>query len=292
MRRLLFLTLIAVLLLALLPATAAAAPTGSGCTPLYHRVQRGETLSKIAARYGVSVWAIASANGIKNINVIYVGQLLVIPCATTPPPSCIHIVQRGEWLSQIARRYGVSVWAIASANVIWNLNYIYPGQRLVIPGCKPAPPPPPPKPPVPPPPPPCPQPCPPPCPPQCSIAPVEGFGRVWTQNATVRQKLGCPKAAEYSVQGAEQKFQKGIVLWREDMGKVIVLYYSGRWGTDDDPWKDCRCYHPLIPKLGWPTTGRWEGRISVQDFEGGTMLWSPCGGIYVLYNDGTWKHYD
>ena len=49
-----------------------------GCIAHYF-VYRGDTLSRIAARYGVSVYAIARANGIQNINRIYPGQYLCIP---------------------------------------------------------------------------------------------------------------------------------------------------------------------------------------------------------------------
>ncbi|MCX7851349.1 MAG: L,D-transpeptidase family protein [Caldilineales bacterium] len=59
-----------------LPVPAQAAP-GSGGT--VHIVRRGETLTQIARRYGVSVRALAAANGIANINRIYVGQRLIIP---------------------------------------------------------------------------------------------------------------------------------------------------------------------------------------------------------------------
>ena len=44
-----------------------------------HKVQKGETLSAIAARYGVSVDEIANANNIKNKNLIRTGQILNIP---------------------------------------------------------------------------------------------------------------------------------------------------------------------------------------------------------------------
>jgi LysM repeat protein len=44
-----------------------------------HVVQQGETLYEISLRYGVPVADIAAANGIANINLIYLGQELVIP---------------------------------------------------------------------------------------------------------------------------------------------------------------------------------------------------------------------
>lgn len=55
---------------------------GSGEVPLSgdtYRVQRGDTLGEIATRFGVSVSDLAQANGISNIDVIEVGQVLVIP---------------------------------------------------------------------------------------------------------------------------------------------------------------------------------------------------------------------
>jgi chromosome segregation ATPase len=44
-----------------------------------HKVERGETLASIAAKYGVTVQEIASANNITNPNLIAVGQELIIP---------------------------------------------------------------------------------------------------------------------------------------------------------------------------------------------------------------------
>lgn len=122
--------LAAVLLLSLLTtAVSYAAPPTYG--PVYHCVRRGETLSSIGRLYGVSPYAIAQANGISNPNRIYAGQVLLIP--TCYPCPRIHIVARGETLLYISRLYGVSPWAIAQANGIFNLNRIYAGQRLIIP---------------------------------------------------------------------------------------------------------------------------------------------------------------
>ena len=114
---------------------AAAAPVAQG--PTWHRVVWGETLSSIGWRYNVSPWAIASANGIANPNRIYAGQWLRIPAGPSyyRPHQCgwTYTVRRGDTLLRIGRAYGVSAWSIARANHIYNMNYIWVGQRLYIP---------------------------------------------------------------------------------------------------------------------------------------------------------------
>ena len=59
-------------------ATLTPAPAAGGGQGVYI-VQEGDTLFGIATRYGVRVTAIAQANGLANINLIYIGQRLVIP---------------------------------------------------------------------------------------------------------------------------------------------------------------------------------------------------------------------
>jgi LysM repeat protein len=115
-----------------------------------HVVERGETMAGIARLYGVSVEAIAQANGIWNPNYIHAGQRLVIPSNSgypppPPPQRNYYMVRWGDTLAGIARYFGVSPWSIAQANHIYNLNQIYAGMYLVIPsGGYPPPPPPPP----------------------------------------------------------------------------------------------------------------------------------------------------
>jgi len=110
-------------------------PAASAEGQAIHIVAPGETLYQISLRYGVGMYAIAAANGITNLNAIYVGQRLVIPGAAPQPPAPrVHVVRAGETLSSIARLYGVDMYALARANNIYNLNRIYPGQRLVISG--------------------------------------------------------------------------------------------------------------------------------------------------------------
>jgi LysM repeat protein len=60
--------------------TPSAGPTPTPApTPLVYRVRRGDTLTAIANRYGVTIAALRKANGITDPNVIVVGQKLVIP---------------------------------------------------------------------------------------------------------------------------------------------------------------------------------------------------------------------
>lgn len=105
-------------------------------------VQPGDTLYAIARRYGISVNALAAANGLTTRSWIYVGQSLTLPDAgTTPAPAPaptpattgIHIVQPGENLFRLGLRYGTTAAAIRAANGL-SSDLIYVGQRLVIPG--------------------------------------------------------------------------------------------------------------------------------------------------------------
>ena len=126
MRKILMLSIMLTLILSL------AAPALAQGT-IVHVVQRGENLFRIALHYGVTVNALAAANGLNNAARIYVGQRLVIPTSGNTT-SGVHIVQRGENLFRIALRYGMTAQTIAAANGIANTNHIYVGQRLLIPG--------------------------------------------------------------------------------------------------------------------------------------------------------------
>lgn len=109
--------------------------------PKYHTVKTGDTLGNIAHYYGVNAYDLAQANGITNLNFIYVGQVLVIPGAGyTPPapqpapePTTYYTVKAGDTLYSIATAHGTTVAALAAANQLANVNYIYVGQQLAIP---------------------------------------------------------------------------------------------------------------------------------------------------------------
>ena len=103
-----------------------------------HTVQRGENLFRIALRYGTTVQAVASANGIANPALIYVGQVLTIPSPGSQPSppttgGTTYVVQRGDNLFRIALRYNMSYVHLAQYNGIANPARIYVGQVLRIP---------------------------------------------------------------------------------------------------------------------------------------------------------------
>lgn len=146
--------LILVLLVSLFSVTVLVQAQDS---PIIHVVQAGENLYRISLRYSVSLNDLASANGISNSNLIFVGQQLTIPGTTggTPPANPVpadpapapadpapapsgdattYTVQTGDSLSSIARRFGTTYTAVAAANGIANPNLIYVGQVLSING--------------------------------------------------------------------------------------------------------------------------------------------------------------
>ena len=138
MKKLLWALFILALVLAPMSGAVWAQPVAAG--EITHIVQPGQTLFSIARMYGVDVWTLARVNNIVNPNRIYVGQRLVIPArSTTPPATNVYVVKAGDTLYSIAARYKTTAWAIAQANGIYDLNHIYVGQRLVIPGVAPTP---------------------------------------------------------------------------------------------------------------------------------------------------------
>ena len=122
-----------------------------------HRVRNGETLSVIASRYGISVARLAELNGLDRPYRIRAGQVLSLPVTSTatasagapkvepaparvpptPPTGVVgtenrYVVRRGDTLSKIAGRHGMSEQALMELNNIRNRNYIFEGQVLAL----------------------------------------------------------------------------------------------------------------------------------------------------------------
>jgi len=121
---------------------AASSPSG------FHRVRRGETLSGLAAEYGVTVRQLREWNGLAADDKVRSGQRLrvAVPPSPRPPATSrvttlaatsgarMHQVRRGETLTGLAKRYGVSVQALREANGLSADDALRAGVTLKIPG--------------------------------------------------------------------------------------------------------------------------------------------------------------
>ncbi len=119
--------------------TTTPGPTPTGT--FSYVVQHGDTLYSISKRFGVSITALMSLNGLSSY-AIWAGQVLLIPGASatatpgtpwptptgtlTPQPTpyspatpIAHVVQPGETLCSLARYYHTSVWAIMAYNRLY-----------------------------------------------------------------------------------------------------------------------------------------------------------------------------
>jgi LysM repeat protein len=144
------------------PTSAVPAATATPILPgdytgtIVYTVVAGDTVWGIAQRYGSSVDAIISINGLSSSGLIYVGQTLIVPVRSTqtPPPTFTpaptqpgaatsvpttpgagtYTVRSGDTLYAIAARYNTTVATLAQLNKIVNPNLIFPGQVLQVSG--------------------------------------------------------------------------------------------------------------------------------------------------------------
>lgn len=114
-----------------------------------HVVQRGDTLSRIASRYGTTIDALTAANNISRRSLIHPGQVLTVP---VPPGSgaeriravqrreaiaengeSVYVVQRGDTLGEISSSFRMSLEQLRALNgMAPRATRIYPGQKIIV----------------------------------------------------------------------------------------------------------------------------------------------------------------
>lgn len=133
------------------PSPAAPAPAASPAGGRY-TIVRGDTISAIAARFGVTTQAVLTANGLGWSSIIYPGQTIAIPSRTAPlaietvasvtpispapagaSSTTSYRIVAGDTVSSIAARFGTTTAAILAANGMGSSTIIYSGRTLVIP---------------------------------------------------------------------------------------------------------------------------------------------------------------
>jgi LysM repeat protein len=111
------------------PPAATATPASSA--DVYHTVQPGENLFRIALRYGTTVDAIVAANNLPNSGAVKAGQVLLIPVGSSAT-TATYVVQRGDTLYSIARRFDTTVETLAALNGLVPPYTIEVGQVLIV----------------------------------------------------------------------------------------------------------------------------------------------------------------
>lgn len=107
-------------------------------------VERGDSLSVIARRFDTTVSRLVALNQLRSRNRISIGQRLLLPQDNVDTSQLVveaeattdgrYQVRRGDTVSLIAARFGVSEQEVLSLNGIADRNRIYPGQDLRLPG--------------------------------------------------------------------------------------------------------------------------------------------------------------
>src|SRR5262249_31246359 len=123
-------------------SSARAAPSSRGGRPAaatQYVVQPGDSLSGIAAQFGIDESSLAGWNGIADANMIVIGQALrltaaVAPAAPTPPASGrTYVVQPGDTVYGIASQFGVNADRLVAVNALADPSDIQIGQTLALP---------------------------------------------------------------------------------------------------------------------------------------------------------------
>jgi serine/threonine-protein kinase len=138
------------------------------------------------------------------------------------------------------------------------------------------------------------------------------FAQIWLAE---QERLGCALNEAHASWIAQEVFERGQMLWRQDTDGISVLYADGTFAVYDNPWQEgdpvfsCTdiapeespptpirgfgkiwcTYTEVREGLGWATEAERGFYGTVQDFEGGSILRTDGGDTYLLLASGIWS---
>ena len=121
------------------PALAVAEVAALQSAPAQYSVVDGDSVSAIAARFGLTTSAVLTLNGLDSQALIFAGQVLALAQTAAPAPSAAnapnaYTVQSGDTLSGIAAAHGLKTADVLGANGLTASNVIHPGQIVLLTG--------------------------------------------------------------------------------------------------------------------------------------------------------------
>lgn len=116
--------------------------------PAEYTIARGDTISAIAARFGLKTADVLKLNNLQANTIIYPGQKIRLTGGSAPSPAPVpapapappssggstYVVRSGDTLSAIASRHGVSLKDVLAWNGLGMHSIIYPGQKIKVGG--------------------------------------------------------------------------------------------------------------------------------------------------------------
>lgn len=156
----------------------------------------------------------------------------------------------------------------------------------------------------------------------CENNPIRGFGKLWSENPSVKARLGCPYyySTEQAAKMSVQKFEHGLMVYVNYNNTpfyylpydktIFIVFDDGSWAQTQDTWNTSQPVNTgltpppgkLEPKmgfgnawrnetglkvrerLGWAVAEEQAGDGAIQAFSNGIMLWyKPTKEIYVAY---------
>lgn len=98
-----------------------------------YKVQKGDTLSGIAAKFSTTVDALVVLNKISDVNHIRIGQVLTVASEELVKRFTVYTIKPGDSISKLSKMFEISVEEICAINGIGNPNRITAGEDLILP---------------------------------------------------------------------------------------------------------------------------------------------------------------